>query len=190
MTTETAAPPSAAAPPPADPRTICRATPAELREFADLHGLWPNTATTEAQRRRYHELELIIDPESGGEGGAAILANALAAALEREGEGHLSDRELEVAERILSLEAKRKPLPAFPLMLNLPSGKVVNLSGFRETVESNPGILLCFASGNPIVVDEPHDVAAVRARLQRLATEINAPTLAGEDRDGDGKVNE
>jgi hypothetical protein len=57
-------------------------------------------------------------------------------------------------------------------------------------VPRQPTFALEFDRGYCVQLTDPHDVAAIRARLHRLGTPIEAPTLKGDDADGDGRAGE
>lgn len=99
-------------------------------------------------------------------------------------------------------------LPKDPFLLVLPSGRKVSALGVRyfDASEANiveedeaesmglpPGTPLAevhYMDGNEIVIVGAHDIAAFDAALNSIGIYVNAPTLEGDDADGDGRVGE
>lgn len=195
MTTEATV--EAPAPPPADPRTICRLTSAELREFVRLERRISDSDFTPEEKIRSNELWHSLSlPGGDSTSGVLNLASALAAALER-AERHAT---IDVSFDRTKLETAIEDAIAgaqMPLLVILPSGKVVNLDGLRYTevskadpAISDPWFQLHFGNTGSVHLSDPHDVAAMRAYLHRLAKSIEAPTLKGDDADSDGRTGE
>lgn len=80
-----------------------------------------------------------------------------------------------------------------PTIAVLPSGRAVtidNLLDARYNPDNETLSLRYFGELLPVEIDDRADVAAMRALIHRLGESADAPTLAGEDADGDGTVGE
>lgn len=174
-------------------KRICGATSAELREYAELRIHFTLEAELNPDElRRLAELESAIAGE-----GATIseVCECLALALAEERDEFCD-----------AIEAVRGEFPESDLLM-LPSGRATSLNGLRnmslvtepkswppvgvgQKPEMRTVLHLMYENGNLMVVADPHDIAALRAHVHRIAASIESPTLAGDDRDGDGKVGE
>lgn len=79
----------------------------------------------------------------------------------------------------------------------LPSGAKVSTRDVRHfhpgvQIPANrdiqPGVPITYGNGDAVWLYEPADIFAFNAALNRIGVYVNAPTLPGEDADGDGKV--
>lgn len=171
-----------------------------LLEFAELDELFVDTKASSEQIRRLAELSIAIaGPDYRGENVGAVLARRLAAAQYQLLQMHGRLEEFDgQADRILALVEKHfgsrpEKLGKDGYLAILPSGNAISLRGILEArfVGATGGVLILFSEAiDHVRIDDPTDVAALRAALHRVGVSINAPTIAGEDRDGDGRTGE
>jgi hypothetical protein len=149
-----------------------------------------------AEMNRYDELsrELAGDPDKGPMV-AAVLARQLAASRH----SRPAKTRLEIAPELMTLmremreEVLNERLPKDRKLAILPSGNAVSVDGILEARFSPESgcLFITHADGQePVRIDDRFDVAALRAALHNVGVAINAPTIAGEDRDGDGQAGE
>lgn len=166
----------------------------KLLAFAELDELIAAGVASPGQMTQHDELarELSGDKQSG-EAVAAVLARQLAE------ERHRTDMMASVrvkADELLrrfSREYGPESLRKDPTLAILPSGNAISLSCIREAriAGTNQSMLILHdEASDHIRIDDPTDVAALRAALLNIGVAINAPTIAGEDRDGDGRTGE
>ncbi|MEO8277422.1 MAG: hypothetical protein ABI639_14505 [Thermoanaerobaculia bacterium] len=197
---------------PSKPRTELPDCPgdAKLQEFADLDDVIVRGRPNDDQMSRYDELarEFSGNPMNG-QGVAGMLARQLLD--HRRSFTHyrnVMQKEVEakadklINELTATMRAKRESLEKDPTLAILPNGNSVSLAGIRcafmfdaknAQYESSvrPGeFMIVYKVGPPCMFYDPADIAAVRAALHNIGVAINAPTIKGEDRDGDGKVGE
>lgn len=75
----------------------------------------------------------------------------------------------------------------------LPSGHKVstlNVKQFWVSSHSGKGCIQYFGSEDVLYIDDRHDVAAFNAALNDIGVYVAAPTLKGDDNDGDGQIGE
>jgi hypothetical protein len=194
------------------PRTDLPDCPGDekLLEFAELDALLCGGKPTTEQMNRYDELSRdFVGPTAHPQTVPGVLARHL---LEHHRLFGDFRRKMEVeisakADRLLeqlreSMKPKPEALRKDPSLAILPSGEAVSLGnlqhvfvaespGFVSGVAVNPGnLFLSWGHGDCASIQNPADIAAIRAALHNVGVSINAPTIAGEDRDGDGKTRE
>lgn len=181
----------------------------KLLAFAELDEMIVAGVASPGQMTQHDELarELSGDKQSG-EAVAAVLARQLAESRHSVNPAInllqvKADELIEKLRRDLSRESLRKD----PTLAILPSGDAISLGGLLEawTVreedledladEGYPAavgnlVLNYRDSDRLFVISDVEDIAAVRAALHNIGVAINAPTIAGEDRDGDGRTGE
>lgn len=84
-----------------------------------------------------------------------------------------------------------------PHLAILPSGrKLSTVDVFEARVEPageiGPAETMCVIYRNSLsaVITDPHDIAAFNAALNDIGVYVAAPTLKGDDADGDGQIGE
>mgnify|MGYP000897103633 CR=1 FL=1 len=91
-----------------------------------------------------------------------------------------------------------------PFLAILPSDESISLRDVRRTFmsETDRGVPVFVVEyhgserrqgempSRAVVIEDPLDIAALRAAISRVGVTIYPPTVAGSDADGDGKVGE
>lgn len=175
-----------------------------LLEYAALDQLYVETKISPEQIKRIEQLSVeIAGPDHRGENVGAVLARRLAETQDLlEGQvNRLIDQAATYFER------RKESLRKDAELAIMPSGDAISLGGILEAwtvVEENLEdiveegytakvgdlVLIYRHSDRVSVISDAEDIAAVRAALHNIGVAINAPTIAGEDRDGDGRTGE
>lgn len=151
-------------------------TPTELRDLAAIQDLWAaGSGPNDEQSKRMDALLTVAGRGDCNAGDGAICR-------------HLAD--------LIESRAPER-LAKDPHLAVLPSGRKVSLRDVKsfEAPKLNdseeggiPGAFLKYSVGTTLIITGRADIAAVDAALNRIGVYVNAPTLPGEDADGDGKV--
>ena len=75
-----------------------------------------------------------------------------------------------------------------PHLAILPSGRKVTVGGVLD-FEPYMGVVR-YCDGETVTINDPHDIAAFNAALNDIGVYVAAPTLTGDDNDGDGQTAE
>lgn len=76
-----------------------------------------------------------------------------------------------------------------PALAILPSGRAVSVRNICASRMRDGALYVChFGETGEISIRDPHDVAAMQAAINHVGVFVEAPTLKGDDADGDGKA--
>jgi hypothetical protein len=157
----------------------------KLLEFADCDEAMANGTASTEQAKRFAALAFELSGgKLNGEAVSSVLARQLAE------ERHRVQFTQLVAERE---EPGSERLQKDPTLAILPSGNAISVANILEArfVPVTGSLFVLHQDGmEPVRIDDAADVAALRAALLNIGVAINAPTIAGEDRDGDGRTGE
>lgn len=161
-----------------------------LEEFAALDELFVTGTPTTEQQNRYDELAREITGHPTGEGVAGVLARLL---IDHHKRG-ISSMEARADQIIESLHRVMRPAPETlrkdPTLAILPSGRKVSVRDVMDFERWTESATLRYSTGHLVMLDKADDIAALDAALGNIGVAVNAPTIAGEDRDGDGRTGE
>lgn len=181
----------------------------KLLAFAELDEMIAKGVASPGQMTQHDELarEISGNPQNG-ESVAAVLARKLAEQRHRENLTAKVEAKADQLLQSLTREFGRERLAKDRSLAILPSGAAISLQrvrfAFFVTDEVKREALAAagfsamvgdlvidhFGSNDYTIVDGVENVAALRAALLNIGVAINAPTIAGEDRDGDGRTGE
>ncbi len=163
----------------------------KLLLFAELDEMLVAGGGTTGQRIQHDELarEISGNPLSG-ELIAAVLARALADERHRGKATQLLEEKADELIQKLTREFSRERLAKDTGLAILPSGRKISVRNVMDFERWTESATVRYAGGQMVMLSDAADIAALDAALTNAGVAVNAPTIAGEDRDGDGRTGE
>ncbi len=178
---------------PALSRTDAASCPdcSKLLAFAELDEMIVAGVASPGQMTQHDELARELSGEkSNGEAVAAVLARQLAEARHQGAVTSLLEVKADELIERLRQDFSRETLAKDRGLAILPSGRKVSVRNVLDFERWSETANVRYFGGGFVLLSESADIAALDAALSNVGVSVNAPTIAGEDRDGDGRTGE